>query len=492
ISLARACYSDADVCILDAPLAAVGALVFNEIFPKCILGLLHHKTVVLITHHPDLIKSGHCSPQHLWSRTKVAPTDICVSGAVVRAYLASLGGYGALVIVLLTTLVTEVVRLSCEMWLSYWGNEASSSRNLARDSRRAIMNDNLNIYSALVFAMCVLTVGQVGVVMLLGLRGSKNMFEAMLGSLVRTPTRFFDTNPMGRLLNRCGDAVFQCDIEIPLALSSILLQTASALSKILTSVFVIQWMGLLLPPLYSNLDEEGSKDVVALEALWPTTGHIAFDRVGFQYKVDDPLVLQNVSFTIKGGEKVGVVGRTGVGKSRLTMALFCINELASGTISIDGIDTATLPLRQLRRGLAIIPQNPVHFKGTLRTNLDPLDAYSDNQLWAALGKKGDNFSVGERQMLCMTRALLGQAKIVVLERGHGSREPTDEMLQRIIRNEFAGATPLTIAHRLGTILDYDRILVFDHGTLMQNDTPDVFLADTRGEFYELAAEVGAN
>ncbi|RHY18036.1 hypothetical protein DYB36_013637, partial [Aphanomyces astaci] len=198
------------------------------------------------------------------------------------------------------------------------------------------------------------------------------------------------------------------------------------------------------------------------------------------------------------------------GHSSLTMALFRINELASGTISIDGIDTATLPLRQLRRGLAIIPQNPVHFKGTLHTNLDPLDTYSDNQLWAALGKvklldrlttsdakleqpvdeKGDNFSVGERQMLCMARALLGQAKILVLERVHGSREPTDEMLQRVIRNEFAGATPLTIAHRLGTILDYDRILVFDHGTLMQNDTPDVLLADTRGAFYELAAEGG--
>ncbi|RLO07016.1 hypothetical protein DYB28_008934 [Aphanomyces astaci] len=406
------------------------------------------------------------------------------------------------------------------------------------------MHDNLTIYASLVLAMCVLTVGQVGVVMLLGLRGSKNMFEAMLGSLVRASMRFFDTNPIGRLLNRCGDDVFQCDIEIPLALSSILLQTASALSKILTSVFVIQWMGLLLPPLVygyyklgassrtanlvnmwvsvetsliaperlhenSNLDEEGFKDVFALEALWPTTGHIAFDRVGFQYKVDDPLVLQNVSFTIKGGEKVGVVDRTGVGKSSLTMALFRINELASGTISIDGIDTATLPLR-LRRGLAIIPQNPVHFKGTLHTNLDPLDTYSDNQLWAALGKvklldrlttsdakleqpvdeKGDNFSVGERQMLCMARALLGQAKILVLERVHGSREPTDEMLQRVIRNEFAGATPLTIAHRLGTILDYDRILVFDHGTLMQNDTPDVLLADTRGAFYELAAEGG--
>ncbi|RHY01720.1 hypothetical protein DYB36_008928, partial [Aphanomyces astaci] len=254
--------------------------------------------------------------------------------------------------------------------------------------------------------------------MLLGLRGSKNMFEAMLGSLVRTPTRFFDTNPMGRLLNRCGDDVFQCGIEIPLALLSILLDTASALSKILTSVFVIQWMGLLLPPLvygyyklgayflaplvseaidgavtirafgdrpesiainmksatcfamvavnqwyslriqfvsnamvlaillgcvvgrskmspgllaqvitYGQSHEEGFKDVVALEALWPTAGHIAFDRVGFQYKVDDPLVLQNVSFTIKGGEKVGVVGRTGVGKSSLTMALFRINEL---------------------------------------------------------------------------------------------------------------------------------------------------------------------
>ncbi|RHY26170.1 hypothetical protein DYB32_007837 [Aphanomyces invadans] len=747
VSLARACYADADVYILDAPLAAVDALVSNEIFTRCFRGLLRLKTVILVSHSPDIITSAHVdrafllqdgrlleaksthqdrdnmspypsplpakrgfweapssrqlsndeasdsiesyphddlflvtptnrSPIRFYNSAKVftpktkpssantsgtlivdeSRADGRVSSAVVLAYLSSLGGYGAFAIVVWTTLVTETVRLACDLWLSYWGNQASS---ITAHHRHDVNYDYLTVYTILVLAMCVLTIAQVGIVMMFGLRGSKKMFEAMLASLVRAPMRFFDTNPIGRILNRCGDDVFQCDIEIPLAMSSILTESASAFSKILTSVFVIQWMGLLLPPLmfgyyklgayflaplrdvnrikkitlspllslvseavdgavtirafgdryrrrfcrmhdaaidtysatcfatvavnqwyslriqcvsnavvlaillgcvvchsnmsagllalvityglnlpvnlanlvnmwasletsliaperlheYANLEKEGSTKEIALDAVpWPTQGHIVFDRVSFQYKMHDPLVLQNVCATITGGEKVGVVGRTGAGKSSLTMALFRINELAFGQIKIDEVDTATLPLRQLRRSLAIIPQNPVLFKGSLRTNLDPLDMYSDEQLWAALHKvnlmpritatsdakleqsvdeNGDNFSVGERQMLCMARALLRQARIVVLDEATAAvDQTTDEMLQKIIRAEFASSTLITIAHRLGTVLDYDRILVLENGTLVQNDSPTALLADATGAFYELAVEGG--
>ncbi|KAH9147872.1 hypothetical protein AeRB84_008601, partial [Aphanomyces euteiches] len=261
---------------------------------------------------------------------------------------------------------------------------------------------------------------------------------------------------------------------------------------------------------YINVEHEGHRDG-SPQQQWPTVGRVVFDNVSFRYKPNDPLVLKNVSFDVQGGEKIGIVGRTGAGKSSLMMALFRINEVASGRIQIDGMDTATIGLKTLRNSLAIIPQNPVLFKGTLRNYLDPFDEYSDEQLWSALRKvklmdrlstveekllgpveeNGDNFSVGERQMLCMARALLRQAKIVVLDEATAAIDhATDQLLQAVIRDEFASSTVLTIAHRLDTVLDNDRVMVFDHGELVQCDKPSILVAQGSGIFFELVSEGG--
>ncbi|KAF0688476.1 Aste57867_19916 [Aphanomyces stellatus] len=447
----------------------------------------------------------------------------------------------------------------------------------------------------------------------------------MFHRLLRAPMCFFDTNPIGRILNRFASDVMACDLQIPFAIGSLLYSVSNVMVTLCTALFLSKWLTLLIVPLlvlyvrlgayflaplrdvnriqvvarspllsfvtegihgsvtvrafgsthtrwfvrtqdrqieqscaaqfalvvvsngplltyalsipgmlatlvtqwatietamlsperlieYANVDQEGLPVTsVVSPSAWPSTGRLVFDHVSFRYKPTDPLVLKNVSFSIADGEKIGVVGRTGAGKSSLIMALFRMNEVASGRICIDGIDIATVSLATLRGALAIIPQNPVLFRGTLRNYLDPFDAFSDAQLWAVLAKvqltdrvsshqakldgpvdeNGGNFSVGERQMLCMARALLRQAKIVVLDEATAAIDhATDQLLQRVIRTEFASSTVVTIAHRLDTVLDCDRILVFDMGELAQCDAPATLVDNGSGIFFDLVQEGG--
>ncbi|KAH9123527.1 hypothetical protein LEN26_009923, partial [Aphanomyces euteiches] len=249
----------------------------------------------------------------------------------------------------------------------------------------------------------------------------------------------------------------------------------------------------------------------AVAAAWPTSGDVEFDHVSFRYKPGDALVLKDVSIHVKSGESIGIVGRTGAGKSSFTMALFRMNNLASGVIRIDGVDIGTIGVQTLRSRLVIIPQSPVLFKGTLRSYLDPFDDFTDDSLWSSLGhvklaervarvdgklespveENGENFSVGERQMLCMARALLRRARIVVLDEATaGIDHETDALLQQVVRTEFASSTVLTIAHRLDTVLDSDRIMVLDQGQLVQCNTPKALLAQGSGIFFELRREGG--
>ncbi|ETV94440.1 hypothetical protein H310_11768 [Aphanomyces invadans] len=210
-----------------------------------------------------------------------------------------------------------------------------------------------------------------------------------------------------------------------------------------------------------------------------TDGAISFKQVQFRYKPTSDMVLRDLTCNIAGGEKIGIVGRTGAGKSSLTMALFSMYPLVSGSIHIDDRDIATVAKQDLRRQLSIIPQSPVLFKGTLRQYLDPFGSYDDAALWSVVSKagllalvsdmpdklstevadKGANLSVGKRQMLCLARALLVQSKIVVLDEATAAMDhDTDVRLQEVIATEFAEATELTIAHRLHTIMQSDRIM----------------------------------
>ncbi|XP_075225195.1 ATP-binding cassette sub-family C member 5-like isoform X10 [Lycorma delicatula] len=239
---------------------------------------------------------------------------------------------------------------------------------------------------------------------------------------------------------------------------------------------------------------------------WPNHGSIRFQNVCLQYRPGLPLVLKNISFRINAGEKIGIVGRTGSGKSSLTVALFRLVELCNGSIKIDNVDISTLDLELLRSQLSIIPQDPVLFTGTVRTNLDPFGNSNDAKLWEILEKthlkervkagtagldtkvgfSGDSLSVGERQLLCLARALLRKSKILILDEATAAVDPeTEAAVQETIRKEFQNCTVLTIAHRLATITSCDRIILMDHGQVAELDRPSVLLENPNSKFYQM-------
>ncbi|KIX00378.1 uncharacterized protein Z518_10517 [Rhinocladiella mackenziei CBS 650.93] len=279
----------------------------------------------------------------------------------------------------------------------------------------------------------------------------------------------------------------------------------------------------------SELEQEAPLKAREVPKSWPQTGAITFNKVEMRYRPELPLVLHGLDFHVSGGERIGIVGRTGAGKSSVMSALFRLTELSSGQILIDDIDIATVGLYDLRSRLAIIPQDPTLFRGTIRSNLDPFNEHSDLELWAALRKadlvgeemataektsrphtaetvatstsnvnapagpsrihldslveeEGLNFSLGQRQLMALARALVRNSQIIVCDEATSSVDfETDEKIQRTMRTGFAGKTVLCIAHRLKTIISYDRICVMDKGRIAELDTP-INLFEANGIF----------
>ncbi|KFH68799.1 hypothetical protein MVEG_05603 [Podila verticillata NRRL 6337] len=312
---------------------------------------------------------------------------------------------------------------------------------------------------------------------------------------------------------------------------------------------------------YSDKHREAPNETtIELPPNWPAHGKIEFKNYSTRYREGMDLVIRNVSFDVQPGEKVGIVGRTGAGKSSLTLALFRIVEAANshwakasnnetetptddkkdkkdkkdmkdmkekekevvelekvaveedgGSIWIDGVDISTVGLEALRQNLAIIPQDPTLFVGTVRDNLDPFEQCQDAELWEALDRahlkkyissmpggltyevtqNGENFSVGQRSLICLARALLRKTKILVLDEATAAVDvETDELIQKTIRSEFADRTILTIAHRIKTVMDSDKILVLEKGRVQEYESPETLLQRADSLFYNLAQQAG--
>uniref|UniRef100_A0A3Q3L1J3 ATP-binding cassette, sub-family C (CFTR/MRP), member 2 n=1 Tax=Mastacembelus armatus TaxID=205130 RepID=A0A3Q3L1J3_9TELE len=243
---------------------------------------------------------------------------------------------------------------------------------------------------------------------------------------------------------------------------------------------------------------------------WPEAGSLQFENYKVRYRPELDLVLHGITCEIDSTEKIGIVGRTGAGKSSLTSCLFRIIEAAEGRILVDGVDISTIGLHDLRNRLTIIPQDPVLFSGTLRMNLDPFDRFSDEEIWSVLelshlkdyvaglkeqlqhevAEGGENLSVGQRQLLCLARALLRKSRILILDEATAAVDlETDNLIQNTIRSEFSHCTVLTIAHRLHSIMDSSRVMVLDAGKIVEFDSPTKLL-EKQGHFFAMAKDAG--
>ncbi|KAI9834847.1 MAG: hypothetical protein M1819_002755 [Sarea resinae] len=248
----------------------------------------------------------------------------------------------------------------------------------------------------------------------------------------------------------------------------------------------------------SSLEEEPPLHLGQVPESWPEKGEIIFDDVKMRYRENLPLVLKGLSMHVQGGERIGIVGRTGAGKSSIMSTLFRLVEISGGSITIDGVDISKIGLHDLRSRLSIIPQDPTLFRGTVRSNLDPFNEHSDLELWSALRQsdlvtddsapddkskgrvhldgivedEGLNFSLGQRQLMALARALVRGSQIIVCDEATSSVDmETDQKIQHTIATGFRGKTLLCIAHRLKTIINYDRICVMDQGRIAELDTP---------------------
>ncbi|KAI3838912.1 hypothetical protein MKX03_002688 [Papaver bracteatum] len=257
-----------------------------------------------------------------------------------------------------------------------------------------------------------------------------------------------------------------------------------------------------------------SEPPIAIEATtpmhdWPAHGEVVIRDLQVRYARHMPLVLRGLTCTFLGGKKTGIVGRTGSGKSTLIQTLFRIVDPYAGQILIDGTNISTIGLLDLRSRLSIIPQDPVMFEGTLRSNLDPLEAYGDEQIWEALDKcqlgvevrkkglkldaavteNGENWSMGQRQLVCLGRVLLKKSKVLVLDEATASVDTaTDNLIQQTLTQHFWNCTVITIAHRITSVVDSDMVLLLDHGLAVEYDSPTKLLENKSSSFSKLVAE----
>ncbi len=246
------------------------------------------------------------------------------------------------------------------------------------------------------------------------------------------------------------------------------------------------------------------------EPEWPQTGRIEFEHVTFTYREGLPPVLDDLNFVIEGGQKVGIVGRTGAGKSSMLVVLLRMAELSAGRVLIDGVDISKIGLHDLRSRIAIIPQDPTLFTGTVRSNLDPFDQYTNEEVWEVLRlsqmkehvereagldtvvqEDGKNFSLGQRQLLCMGRALLRRPRILLMDEATASVDmENDALIQTTVRSEFKLSTVATVAHRLHTVADSDVVLVLSKGKVAEMDSPNKLVNREMSHFKSLIEASG--
>ncbi|OAT11924.1 ATPase [Blastomyces gilchristii SLH14081] len=709
LNIARAIYFDADLILMDDPLSAVDAHVGRHIMDNAICGLLKDKCRVLATHQlhvlsrcdriilmddgrissidtfDNLMRDNEVFRQLLATTSQEEDTSTTersdeedeievesvempkkkakaskpgpalmqqeeravssVSWGVWRAYISSFGMVINGPLIILSLILSSGANIVTSLWLSYWTS----------DQFRLETGQYIGVYAGLAGVQVFLTFAFSTILSVSGTNASRSMFHKAMTRVLRAPMAFFDTTPMGRIVNRFSKDVHTMDNELTDAMRIYYITLALIISIMILIIVFFHYFAVALGPLFilflvatnyyrasaremkrheavlrstvfaqfseaisgtssiraygvqahflrrlraaldnmdsayfltfanqrwlsvrldaigillvfvtgilvvtsrfnvspsisglvlsyilaisqmlqftircladvensmnatervhhygTELDEEAPLHLIELDSQWPQTGSISFSNVQMRYREGLPLVLQGLNMDIRGGERIGIVGRTGAGKSSIMSALFRITELSGGSIKIDGIDISTVGLHDLRSRLAIIPQDPALFHGTIRSNLDPFNEHSDLELWSALRKadlvgqetpsdssvdqtsssptakqpqqrinldtvveeEGLNFSLGQRQLMALARALVRDSRIIVCDEATSSVDfETDRKIQKTMAQGFKGKTLLCIAHRLRTIINYDRICVMDQGRIAEMDEP---------------------
>uniref|UniRef100_A0ABI0P209 ATP binding cassette subfamily C member 13 n=1 Tax=Bos taurus TaxID=9913 RepID=A0ABI0P209_BOVIN len=663
VCLARAVYSGADIYLLDDPLSAVDVHVAKQLFEKVIgsSGMLRNKTRILVTHNLTLLpqmdlivvmESGRVAQmgtyQEILAKTKNLtnllqafseqetgedtiknkPKIQCVKFSVILKYLHAFGWLWVWLNVA-TCLGQNLVGTGQNLWLSTWAKEAKHMNDFTE--WKQIRSKKLSIYGLLGLMQGLFVCSGAYVVTRGSLAASRVLHAQLLDNVLHLPLQFFETNPIGQVINRFTKVrkpylirgplhmnlasfkllkKFWLYLQDDLFLSRQIRRLAGASHSPVISHFCETLLGVStirafgheqrfiqqnkevvnenLVCFYNNVISnrwlsvrleflgnlmvfftavltvlagnsidsaivglsisyalnitqtlnfwvrkacEIEANAVSIERVceyetmdkeapwitskrppsqWPSKGIVEFVDYRARYRDDLGLALQDITFQTHGEEKIGIVGRTGAGKSTLSNCLFRIVERSGGKIIIDGIDISTIGLHDLRGKLNIIPQDPVLFSGTLQMNLDPLDKYPDHELWEVLelchlkefvqslpkkllheiSEGGENLSVGQRQLVCLARALLRKTKILILDEATASIDfETDNLVQTTVRKEFSDCTILTIAHRLHSIIDSDRVLVLDSGRITEFETPQN-LIHKRGLFFDMLTEAG--
>ncbi|KAM6095067.1 multidrug resistance-associated protein 1-like isoform 9-T9 [Chlamydotis macqueenii] len=462
VSLARAVYSNADLYLLDDPLSAVDVHVGKHLFEKLIgpSGLLKSKTRILVTHNLTLLPH----------------TDLII--VMEEGRIVQMGTYQELTSKKANfTELIQVFSAECkreetiQMEVSSSKEEGQLVRSL---QQRELLKHKKWLSVRLEF------LGNLMVFF-------AALFVVLSGNTVSSSTVGLSISYALNIIQSLNFWVRKaCEIET----------NAVSIERVCE---------------YAKMDKEEPWIMSKRPPVgWPDRGIIEFVNYKAQYRKDLGLALNDLSFQTQSKEKVGIVGRTGAGKSTLASCLFRVLEGSEGKIIVDGIDISTIGLHDLRGNLNIIPQDPVLFSGTLQSNLDPLGKHSDLELWEVLelcdlkdfvqslpkkllheiSEGGENLSVGQRQLVCLARVLLRKTKILVLDEATASVDmETDNLVQSTIKREFYNCTILTIAHRLHTVMDSERVLVLDAGRILEYDTPRNLL-QRKGAFSEMVAEAG--